>query len=219
MSSSGRPPARATARATARLLRRRALVVEHVDWYGRRPLAISLALVGLALSVYLGLFQAGFTGHEWEPLFGSGSITVLRTRLTGGGPLPVGALGVIGFLGEMVLAWVALRPGRPQLAALLFGLLGVGLGVAGVVLVAVQAFVIHAWCTLCLLSDAVALSLALLGLAEIRRLVVGPERSVARRLVAVESSPFAEVALATPGRSETDEETPRNRGGESGAAS
>jgi uncharacterized membrane protein len=132
-----------------------------------RLLVVALALGGCALATYLALAQLGLF-RAWEPLFGAGSARVLHSRFSGLLPVPDAGLGAAAYLAEAATA----LPGPPDRARtwpLLVGIyvaLGLGLGIAALGLLFIQAYVVRAWCTLCLASGVLSLLLAAPAAAE-----------------------------------------------------
>ncbi len=130
--------------------------VNPTAWPRRIILAV-LAFVGLCVSVYLTLFQLGIIQHAWDPFFRS------RRVLTFLG-VPDAALGALAYATEMVLLSIG---GRERWRTMPWTVLALGVvilsgAVVSVLLVLMQAFLVDAWCTLCLSSA--ALSLAIFGL-------------------------------------------------------
>jgi uncharacterized membrane protein len=128
------------------------------------------------LSTYLALYQYGLLAHVWEPLFGGGSARVLNSGLLDplsrrlGIPLHDAALGTVGYALEAVLTWIMHRSGSAQsrwTAAIYLSLVSL-LGVAGLILVVLQAIWIHAWCTLCLLSALISEAIVLLSFHKLK---------------------------------------------------
>ncbi len=137
-------------------------------WGRRLPLA-GLALVGAAIAVYLTLFQVGAVLAVWDPVFGYGSVQVLRSGIARSLPLPDAALGVMAYLLDAVLALVG-GPDRWRTmpaVVLAYGLVMAGLVGTALVLVAMQLFVVHAGCMLCLASAAISLTIGWLARDEI----------------------------------------------------
>lgn len=138
-------------------------------WAARVPV-LCLAFAGFGIAVYLALYQWNVVSKVWEPLFGAGSSEVLHSRLSRSLPIPDAALGVFGYLLDLVTGslggkrrWRA----HPNLV-LAFGLMVCAMGLGSLLLVLLQAFVIRRWCTLCLCSAAVSLALPFLAANEVR---------------------------------------------------
>jgi len=139
-----------------------------------RRIVLVLALLGAGVAAYLTLVQTGVVDHAWDPVFGHGSDSVLRSEVSRSLPFPDASLGLAAYLAEAALAltdagdrWV-----RRPLLPLAYDALGVGLAGAAAVLVLLQAFVVGSWCLLCLVSAALSLSiLAVGGLREGRQVV------------------------------------------------
>lgn len=124
----------------------------------RRALAGVLALAGAGVAGYLAAVQMGAVGHDWDPFFGDGTDMVINSSVANLLPFPDALLGVLAYLVEAVLvllgATVWARARRwPEL--LLEGE-AVAFALAGIGLVVIQALVVHAWCTLCLVSAALS---------------------------------------------------------------
>src|SRR5690242_20028333 len=96
----------------------------------RERLAVAcLALCGVAISSYLALFQLGWIGAVWDPLFGSASSeAVLRSTFSRSLPVPDSAVGALAYAVEVVLA----LSGRftVALGALLVAMALAGVGLA-----------------------------------------------------------------------------------------
>jgi uncharacterized membrane protein len=135
---------------------------------------VGLALVGAGIAAYLTLVQTDVVAHAWDPVFGTGSDQVLRSDFSRSLPFPDAALGLVAYLAEAALGLTDAgdRWARLPVLPLLFDLVGLGLAVAALGLVTLQATVVGAWCLLCLGSAAVSLSILALGrLREGRRAV------------------------------------------------
>jgi Vitamin K epoxide reductase family len=125
----------------------------------KRIRLILLAFSGLCVASYLTLYQLGVIEKVWDPYFPAGSPEVLRLME----PLPDAALGALAYLTEIVLSLIG---GDDRWRTAPWMVLALGLvitcgAVVIVLLVAVQAFVVGAWCTLCLASA--FLSFAIFG--------------------------------------------------------
>jgi NAD(P)-dependent dehydrogenase (short-subunit alcohol dehydrogenase family)/uncharacterized membrane protein len=130
-----------------------------------------LALAGAAVAAYLTLFQVGVIHRAWDPVFGSASsAAVVDSPLSRVLPVPDAALGAAAYVVEALLVLAGPRDrwrAMPWLV-LAFGVAAAGLLVAGLVLVLTQAFVVRAWCSLCLLSAAISLVMAASAWPEVR---------------------------------------------------
>lgn len=136
-------------------------------WRKRLP-AAGLALAGLAIAVWLTLYQLGIVPAVWEPFFGDGSRRVLHSEISRLLPVPDASLGAAGYLAEIV---TGLWSGRERWrtapwAVLAFGAVAAGMALAGLLLSALQLFRLHAGCTLCLTSAGISLAVALLAREE-----------------------------------------------------
>ncbi len=127
-----------------------------------------LALVGGAISVYLAIYQLRFVYQVWEPFFGEGSRQILRSNFSEALPIPDAALGAAGYFLELLLLLVGGTQRWRTLPAVVicYGAV-IGLfGVVSVVLVGLQFFLFHTFCTLCLASAAISLTITVLGFDE-----------------------------------------------------
>lgn len=129
--------------------------------WSERLWMIGVALLGFALSGYLALYQWGLLDHVWEPFFGKGSETVLHSALSRLLPIPDAALGAVAYALDAITGAI----GGPQRwrsmpwMVVLFGLAVGPLGLVSVLLVIAQPVVVHAWCTLCLVSALISVIL------------------------------------------------------------
>ncbi len=130
-----------------------------------------LALAGVADSVYLTAEH--LAGRSVRCVVVSGCDAVLSSSYaTVGGDIPLAAFGAAAYFTAFSLATLAFFGyGR---ARTLLGLLVALMFAATLWLLYVQAFVLHAFCTYCLLSAVLTTSLALVALA--RRLLAGKPR-------------------------------------------
>jgi uncharacterized membrane protein len=126
----------------------------------RRALIAGLALAGLAIAVYLTLYQLGIAPTVWEPFFGDGSRKVLHSPISRLLPVPDASLGAAGYLVEIV---ASLTPKT----VLFFGAVAGAMALFGLLLAAVQAFWLRAGCTLCLTSASISVAVAVLAREEV----------------------------------------------------
>jgi uncharacterized membrane protein len=166
-------------------------------WPRRITIAV-LALAGAALSLRLALTQYGLAGPVWDPLFGNGSQAVLTSAFSKALPVRDSALGTAAYTAEALLA-VTPGPGRwrrhPWLV-LLSGALTAAMATTALVLIGVQALAVHAFCTLCLVSAAISLTVPLLA---------GPEVAAAARTVRIRrhaGQPWRTALRGEPGSTE-----------------
>ena len=131
----------------------------------RRLLIAALAAVAMGVAIYLGLYQLRLIGSVWDPLFGRGTELVLDSnvsaairRLT---IVPDSILGAFAYACELFFALLGLSK-RNRWLVILLGLNTAALVLAALALVALQAFVIHAGCFLCLVSAAISLTIGVL---------------------------------------------------------
>ncbi|WP_199736728.1 vitamin K epoxide reductase family protein [Fibrisoma montanum] len=132
-------------------------------WGQRLPL-VAVAVIGLGISLYLGLYQLRVISSVWDPFFGpASSQKVLNSPLSRVLPIPDALLGAIAY-GVDALTGVFGRTGRwktlPWLVVL-FGIAVGPLGTVSVLLVIAQPVLENAWCTMCLASAAI--SIAMIG--------------------------------------------------------
>lgn len=144
---------------------------------------LALALVGLAFSA---LLLAEYQSPGAVCSVGSGCDAVRTSAYSSIAGISLPALGIAYFL---LLTVVALAPGA---RAALVPLAEVG-GVAGVVFVGIQALVIGAFCSLCLVVDAAAIGAAVVAL--MLRGAPAPRPTTGRVLTVVG---LAVLALASP---------------------
>jgi uncharacterized membrane protein len=122
-----------------------------------------MIFVGLCTSLRLGLHQLGVLGAPWEPFFGSGTERVLHSSFSRALPVPDALLGAFAYAVEGVLLLICSRS-RSRGWQLAYGTSAIGMALVGGALVAMQAAVVHAWCTLCLASAALSFGVFVLAL-------------------------------------------------------
>lgn len=122
-------------------------------WPERGPL-VALALAGLGISVYLGLYQLGIVPHVWEPFFGNGSEKVLHSVISRMLPVPDSLLGAAGYAADVFLsAYGGQRRWHDHpWIVVMFGCVATIMALVSLVLLICQPVLAHGWCTLCLVS-------------------------------------------------------------------
>lgn len=141
-------------------------------WRQRVPICL-LAFVGTLISSYLALFQLELVGSIWDPLFGQGSERVLTSdaakamdRLL---HVPDAAFGAWAYLSEAIFGLVGSTRRwqfRPWMVVL-FGIDVIPLGLVSAGLVLTQGFIVGEWCTLCLVTAVISLTLVVLAYDEV----------------------------------------------------
>jgi uncharacterized membrane protein len=138
-------------------------------WRERTVLAV-LALGGAVVSTYLALFELGTLTHVWDPILGSASSrAVLHSSFSKSLPVPDALLGALNYVAEVVLdlAGGPVRWRTNPVLVLLFALPVAAGAAVSLLLICLQAFVVHHFCTLCLCSAGVSLLIAVLARREI----------------------------------------------------
>ncbi len=126
-------------------------------WSRRIWLAV-LALSGLYISVYLTLFQIKVLPGVWDPFFQSPKVLEFLG-------FPDASLGVLAYATEVVLLFIG---GRERWRTMPWTVLALGAvilsgAVVSVLLILMQAFLVGAWCLLCLGSAAISFAIFALG--------------------------------------------------------
>lgn len=136
-------------------------------WSHRRPLAI-LAAVGLLIATYLALYQYRVFDTVWEPFFGQGSAVVLNSGISQMLPVSDATLGALAYAADLVFLLIGneRRWQRAPWIVILLGANVVMMAVVSVVLMILQPVAFGAWCTLCLCSAAISLTVVGPGLYE-----------------------------------------------------
>jgi uncharacterized membrane protein len=136
-------------------------------WPRRGAVAV-LAFAGFVVSLNLAFFQYGLVPHVWEPFFGSGSQRVLLSSFSRALPVHDAAVGAAAYLFELVLelSGGTARWRRRPWQVLLLAVTACAMAVTALGLLALQTFVIHAFCSLCLVSAAISLSVPALVVEE-----------------------------------------------------
>ena len=129
-----------------------------------------LSLIGLFVALYLWAHNAGLTGPI---VCGVGDCaTVQSSEYAYIGPMPVSAIGVMGYVALTVLSFLGLQPGRRD-SAVIGGLLlaGATFGVAfSAYLTYLEAAVINAWCQYCVASAIIITFVFFAALPELPRI-------------------------------------------------
>ena len=127
----------------------------------RRLLLAALALVGFGVSSYLAAFQLGLMPGVWDPFFESREVLEFLG-------IPDALAGALAYAAEVVLSLVGGRDRwrSAPWTVLAFGCVILASALVSLGLILMQAFVVGAWCALCLVSAAVSLAVFFLGVEE-----------------------------------------------------
>lgn len=127
----------------------------------RRLLLAALALVGFGVSAYLAAFQIGLMPGVWDPFFESSKVLTFLG-------IPDAALGAVAYAAELILSLVGGRDRwrSAPWTVLAFGVVILSAALVSVGLILMQAFVVDAWCALCLVSAGVSFAVFALGVEE-----------------------------------------------------
>jgi uncharacterized membrane protein len=117
--------------------------------------------VGLSIATYLALYQWGLIPTVWEPFFGRGSQIVLHSYVSRILPIPDAALGALGYLTDAASGVIGRRDRWRTMPwiVVIFGLAVGPLGAVSILLVILQPVAFDAWCTLCLASAVISLTM------------------------------------------------------------
>ena len=139
----------------------------------RRIFVAVLAAIACAIAIYMALYQWRVIAGVFDPLGGSqtrrvldSNVSLMIRRITG---VPDSALGAFAYLVEIVLAIAA----RRRWTIVLYGLWSLGLALAGVTLVGMQIFVVHAICFLCCCTATISVVIFAIVAAEFYRSWIG----------------------------------------------
>ncbi len=134
---------------------------ENPSGWRKRVRVLLLAGSGLTIAGYLTAYQVGMFSTVWDPIFGAGSGRVLHSWLSRILPVPDASLGAAGYLLDLLLTSVGGedRWRTMPLLVVALGLVASGMALVGIGLIIFQAFILNAFCTLCLASAAVSLAI------------------------------------------------------------
>lgn len=134
---------------------------ENPTAWPRRIFLVALAFAGLCVSVYLTLFQVGVLQSVWDPFFESPKVLEFLG-------IPDAALGAMAYGTEMILSLIGgrVRWRTMPWTVLAFGFVIFSGAIVSVLLILMQAFLVGAWCTLCLVSAAISIGIFAFGYDE-----------------------------------------------------
>ena len=130
-----------------------------------------IILTGLCwfLARYLAAYQLGFIDTMWDPFFGSGTIQVITSDISKALPVPDAGLGALAYTLEFLLGCHggSARWRTDPWLVLSFGLLVVPVGLISIFLIMLQPLVVHAWCTICLITALAMLLMIMFTIDEV----------------------------------------------------
>jgi hypothetical protein len=136
---------------------------ENPTSFRRRGQLAALALLGLLVAAYLTLYQWD-AWSVWDPFFHAEKVLDFTA------PVPDALAGVAAYGTELLLLALGGRDrwrSLPWVCLALGAVLTIG-AVVSIALIIVQPTIVGAWCTLCLVSAAISLTLFFLGIGEAR---------------------------------------------------
>ena len=139
--------------------------------FSERRVVLVLAAAGFLIATYLALYQSGFFRAVWDPLFGMDSSgRVLHSSISRWFPIPDAWLGALGYFADFVTCAVgdSHRWRTAPRLVLLYGTIVTLVALAALILAILQPLIVHAGCTLCLISAAISLVIAWLARHEVR---------------------------------------------------
>ena len=134
-----------------------------------------LALCGAAVSIYLALYQLRVLTPVWDPIFGSASSrAILRSTFSESLPIPDGLLGFFAYMLEFGVSRFGdkARWQRAPWKVALNAMVAFALMLAALLLVSLQGLFYHHWCTLCLCSATLSVSIGLLTADELYAIIL-----------------------------------------------
>lgn len=139
------------------------------SWSKRAPL-LTMAIVGFLIALYLGLYQLHVFKTVWEPLFGNGTNAVVKSSFSRSLPIPDGLIGAFGYLCDIILVSIgnSTRWKTKPWAVILYSILIAMMGFVSILLIIAQPIFLQTWCTLCLVSAILSLSMVIPVMHELK---------------------------------------------------
>lgn len=137
-------------------------------WSKRTPLLL-MAILGFLIALYLGLYQLHVFPTVWEPFFGNGTNAVVKSSFSRSLPVPDGLLGAFAYFCDIVLVSIgnSIRWKTKPWVVILYSANVAVMGFVSILLIILQPVILHTWCTLCLASAALSLSMVLPAMQEL----------------------------------------------------
>lgn len=125
----------------------------------KKVLVVFLILLGLVDSAYLTYKH--FSGSNLVCTVTGGCEKVLTSRYAQFGPIPVALLGVLFYLTLLFLLIINRHQTNVKISKIIFTLSLLG-AIGAIWFILIQAFVLHAWCQYCLVSDIIMILIFLI---------------------------------------------------------
>jgi uncharacterized membrane protein len=128
-----------------------------------------LSLIGLIVAGYLSLHRMGYIGELQCSIGGCEVVQSSRYAVFLG--MPVAYLGLVAYVGLLVVSLIGVQPGRERDRRISIALLaGSAVGVLfSAYLTYLEAFVIHAWCQWCVISAVIVTCIFVISVWEARK--------------------------------------------------
>lgn len=138
--------------------------------WSKRSLLLMMAIAGFLIGLYLGLYQLHVFSNVWEPFFGNGTNAVVKSSFSRSLPIPDGLIGAFGYLCDIILVSIgnSTRWKTKPWAVILYSILVAMMGFVSILLIIIQPVVLHTWCTLCLASAVLSLSMVIPVVQELK---------------------------------------------------
>lgn len=138
--------------------------------WDKRIVLLILAIAGFFIALYLGLYQLHVFQNVWEPFFGNGTNAVVKSSFSRSLPFPDGLIGAFGYLCDIVLVSIGdnIRWKTKPCIVIMYAILVGMMGLVSIALIIIQPVVLHTWCTLCLASAILSLSMVIPVMHELK---------------------------------------------------
>jgi len=138
--------------------------------WSKRKFLLILAVVGFLIALYLGLYQLHVFQDVWEPFFGNGTNAVVKSSFSRSLPIPDGLIGAFGYLCDIILVSIGdnVRWKTKPWIVILYSILVGMMGIVSILLIILQPLILHTWCTLCLASAVLSLSMVIPVMRELQ---------------------------------------------------
>lgn len=138
--------------------------------WSKRIFLLILALLGFIIALYLGLYQLHVFSTVWEPFFGNGTNAVVKSSFSRSLPVPDGLIGAFGYLCDIILVSIGdnKRWKTKPWAVILYSILIAMMGLVSILLIIAQPVFLSTFCTLCLVSAILSLSMVIPAMQEFR---------------------------------------------------